>query len=151
MHQSIPDDSVVTSLYWLAFILTGCQDISIRVTAEVVSSGSGNLRRAVIIQSIAAQASQLRAACARYRRQARFDCELKLSTGLDAMPDFFEVRDALLAIDLFPRHALLLTFFEGFSVRDAASYLGSNEQSIRDARSDGVLALSRNMMPVLSL
>ena len=67
------------------------------------------------------------------------------------MPDFFEVRNALLAIDLFPRHALLLTVFEGFSVRDAAMCLGSNEESICDARIDGLQSLARNMTPVPSL
>lgn len=147
MHEPIPDDSVATGLYWLAFILTGSEDISVNVTSEVLSSASGNLRRAVVIHSIAAQEAELRRACDRYRPQIDYDCGSKLRTELDTLPDFFEVRDALRAIDVFPRYALLLTVFEGFSVRDAARCLDSTEQSIRDARSDGLLALARNMTP----
>ena len=146
MHESIPD-SVVAGLYWLAFILTGSEDISVSVTAEVLSSASGDLRRAVVAQSVATQESELRRARDRYQPRTDSCCESEFRAGLDAVPDFLEVRDALLAIDLFPRHALLLTVFEGFSVRDAARWLDSNEQSISDARSDGLLALARNMTP----
>ena len=145
MRESIPDDSAVTGLYWLAFILTGSEGISVNVTSEVLSSASGNLRRAVVIHSIAAQEAELRRARDRYRPQTDYDCGSELRTGLDTLPDFFEVRDALRVIDIFPRYALLLTVFESFSVRDAAKCLDSNEQAIRDARSDGLLALARNM------
>lgn len=151
MHESIPDNSVATGLYWLAFILTGSEDISVSVTAEVLSNARGNLRRAVVIQSVAAKKGELRRARDRYETQTDGECASEPIADLDAMPDFFEVRDALLAIDLFPRHALLLTLFEGFSVRDAARFLDSNEQSIRDARGGGLIALARNMAPVLSL
>jgi hypothetical protein len=151
MHESIADNSVVTGLYWLALILTGCEAISVNVTAEVLSTKSGNLRRAVVAQSVAAKESELRWARDRYQRQAEYGLESELRMGLDTMPEFFEVRDALLAVDLFPRHALLLTVFEGFSVRDAARCLDANEQSIRDGRGDGLVALAQNMTPVLSL
>jgi hypothetical protein len=151
MHESIPGDSVVTGLYWLAFILTGSEDISVSATAEVLSSASGNLRRAVITRSVAAQECELRWARDRYKRQTDYGFEIELRAGLDAMPDFCQVRNALLAIDLFPRHALLLTVFEGFSVRDAAKCLHSNEQSICDARIDGLMSLARNMAPVPTL
>jgi hypothetical protein len=141
----------VTGLYWIAFILTGCEATSVNVTAEVLSTKSGNLRRTVVIQSVAAKESDLRLARDRYQRQAEYGLVSEFRAGLDAMPDFFDVRNALLAIDLFPRYALLLTVFEGFSVRDAAMCLDSNEQSICDARSDGLLSLARNMTPVPSL
>jgi hypothetical protein len=167
MHESIPDDSVVTGLYWLAFILTGCEDISVSVTAEVLSMASGKeatcypseccpseiarLRRAVITQSVAAQQSELRWARGCYKRQTRYGYESELRTALDSMPSFFEVRNALPAIDLFPRLALLLTVFEGFSLREAAKCLDSNEESICDARSHGLLSLAWNMTRTITL
>ena len=151
MHESIPDKSVVAGLYWLAFILTGSEDISVNVTADVLSRASGNQRRAIVIQSVAAQEGELRLASDGYRPHSDDDCGSEPGAELDALPDFFEVRDALLAIDIFARHALVLTVFEGFSARDAARCLGSNEQSICDARGDGLIALARNMTPVRSL
>jgi hypothetical protein len=167
MHESIPDNSAVTGLYWLAFILTGCQEISVSVTAEVLSMETGNeatcypsnchlpeiarLRRAVVTRSVAAKESELRWARDRYKRQTDCGFGSEPGAGLDAMPDFFQVRNALLAIDLFTRHALLLTVFEGFSVRDAARCLHSNEQSICDACRDGLMSLARNVTPVPAL
>jgi hypothetical protein len=159
MLWSIPDNPVVTGLYWLAFILTGCEDISVSVTAEVLSMANGNehpseitrLRRAVITQSVAAKESEFRSARDSYKPQADYPFESELRAGLDAMPDFCQALNALLTIGLFPRHALLLTVFEGFSVRDAAKCLDSNEESIRGARRDGLMSLARNMTPVQSL
>ena len=151
MHESIPDNSVVTGLYWLAFILTGSEDISVNVTAEVLSSASGNLRRAVSFGRLPLRKPNCDGRATAIGCKPITTVSSELRAGLDALPDFFEVRDALLAIDLFPRYALLLTVFEGFSVRDAARCLDSNEQSIRDARSDGLLALARNMTPDTSL
>jgi hypothetical protein len=160
MHESIPDNGAMTGLYWLAFILTGCRETSIGVMAEVLSMGYPpeyhpseivRLRRAVVTQSVAAKESELRWARDRYERQTDRGFEDQLGAGLDAMPDFFQVRNALLGIDLFTRHALLLTVFEGYSVRDTARCLQSNEQSICDARRDGLMSLSRNLSPVLTL
>lgn len=151
MHESIPDQAVVAGIYWLAFLLNGSENISVDITSDVLASASGNMRRAAILRSIAAQEGELRNSHDRYRKQTECDCQNELRAGLDALPDFVAVREALLAMELFPRYALLLTAFEGFSVRDAATCLDSCEQSIIDARNEGVLVLARNMTPALSL
>jgi hypothetical protein len=172
MQEPVPNNSVVTGLYWLAFLLTESQEISTRVIVEVLSSENGieamchpsncnpsichraaitRLRRAVIARSLAAKASELAWARDQYEGNRNYNLERAFSRGLDVIPDFRRVQQALLAIDLFPRYALLLTVFEGLSVREAATFLHSDRRSICEARTGALVSLARNVACVPSL
>jgi hypothetical protein len=172
MQEPVPNNSVATGLYWLAFLLTECQEISTRVIVEVLSTETGieamchpsnchpsnchrapltRLRRAVIAQSLAAKAGELAWERNQYKGKPDYEFEREFRKGLDKIPDFRRVQEALLAIDLFPRHALLLTVFEGLSVQEAATFLHSDRHSICEARTDALVSLARNMACVPSL
>ena len=167
MQQTVPNNSVVTGLYWLAFLLTESQEISATVIAEVLSTENGieamchasnchqstmtRLRRAVIAQSLAARAGELAWARDEYKGQPDYEFGHEFSPGLDIIPDFCRVQQELLAVDLFPRYALLLTVFEGLSVQEAATLLCCDRYLICGARTDALVSLARNMACVPSL
>jgi DNA-directed RNA polymerase specialized sigma24 family protein len=56
-----------------------------------------------------------------------------------------ELERAVLAIDAFPRCALLLTVFEGLSIEDAASLLNAGEALVKLAQSVGFVQLTRSI------
>ena len=56
-----------------------------------------------------------------------------------------QLERALLAIDAFPRCALLLSVFEGLSLEDVAILLGSERNLVRKARMIGLQEITRNL------
>ena len=56
-----------------------------------------------------------------------------------------EIESALLAIDVFPRCALLLSIFEGVSMHDAVILLGSDQNLVRKALVTGLRELTGNL------
>ena len=52
---------------------------------------------------------------------------------------------ALLAIDIFPRCALLLSLFENFPLEDAATLLNEDPKLVAAARTIGLVELVRNL------
>ena len=56
-----------------------------------------------------------------------------------------EFEQAVLALDVFPRCALLLTVFERLSIRDTAILVGADEAMVRKARRLGLIDLTRNI------
>ena len=59
--------------------------------------------------------------------------------------DRFQLERALMAIDVFPRCALLLTIFDGLSIEDTVILLGANKKQIKAAQAIGLNELSRNL------
>ena len=74
------------------------------------------------------------------RREAEYGELQQLAAELAA-----ELEKALLAIDLFPRSALLLRVFEGFGMADAATLLDANPALIRKAQAIGLCELTTNL------
>ena len=171
MQEAVPNNSVVTGLYWLAFLLTECPETSTTVIVEVLSTENGieamhawnshpsichrpaitRLRRAAIARSLAAKAGELAWERDQHRAQPDYEFEREFIRGLDVIPDFRQVQKALLAIDPFPRYVLLLTVFEGLSVREAATLLCCDRHLICEARTDALVSLARNIACVPSL
>jgi hypothetical protein len=56
-----------------------------------------------------------------------------------------QLESALLAIDVFPRCALLLSVFEGMSLEDVGILLNSERDLVRTAQMIGLLELTRNL------
>ncbi len=146
-------------LYRLAFLMTGDRTRSLDLILEAIDSGDGAdsffsswmlawSQRLVIAKALAGIRDELAASARRTAslpnerfalpsRSRRFDP--------DADGAGSQVESALLAIDVFPRCALLLTVFEGMSPEDAAILLNVDRDLVRKARIIGLQELTRNL------
>jgi len=144
-------------LYWLAFLLTGEQDISVDIAADAVVSGLdarpsfnewmlGWQRRLVIGKALTAIRDQLRNSALR-TQLARVNGRAMPPSNwsLDPGTTKADLQQALLAIDSFPRAALLLLTFEGLRMSDAASLLDAEPALIRKAQAIALYELTANL------
>ncbi|HTW65745.1 MAG TPA: hypothetical protein VME17_14055 [Bryobacteraceae bacterium] len=157
------DDSTnyVADLYWLAFLLTGRQDVSIEIASDTAVSADyaspffsdwmrGWQRRLVIGRALTAIHDEL-ANSARQTQLALIDCHAGGSAApqrngsLHPGASKADLQQALLAIDLFPRAALLLLVFEGLRMADAATLLDADPTLIRKAQAIGLRELTANL------
>lgn len=146
----------VTSLYWLAFLLTGARDISIDVAADAaLSQAAANpffatwirawTRKIVIAKAVSAIRDELRASVHR-TELARVPGPAPLQKwSLPASTTKTQIEQALLAVDLFPRAAVLLSIFEGMSIADAATILDADVTLVRKAQAIGLRELTNNL------
>lgn len=148
-------------LYWLAFLLTERQDLSIEIAADTVVSRDdassffpdwmrGWHRRLVIGRALTEIHEELKDS-ARRTQLARANSS---SWGSAAAPRNWslspdttkaDLQRALLSIDPFPRAALLLLVFEGIRLADAAVLLDADPVLIRKAQAIGLRELAANL------
>jgi hypothetical protein len=144
-------------LCWLAFLLTSDRGLSVDMTLETVGVPDDATsffsfwmvawsRRVFIAKALAAIRVELAASA---RRTASQRAEKALfpprNWTLDRNTMKVQLESALLAIDAFPRCALLLSVFEGMSVEDAAILLNSEPGLVRKAQVIGLRELTRNL------
>jgi hypothetical protein len=159
--QSMPEQSKnrAAALYRLAFLMTGDRVRSLEATLEAIDSGDGTdsffsgwmlawSRRLVIAKALAGFQDEL-GASARRTASLRNDESALPSRNRLFDPDGdgagSQVESALLAIDLFPRCALLLTVFERMSPEDVAVLLDVDRDLVRKARIIGLQELTRTL------
>jgi hypothetical protein len=141
-------------LYWLAFFLTGRQDVSIELAADtavqqayanqfVADLMRAQSRRILIGRALAAIHDELVESACRTKLMEIECVPLRKSCLLD--PDEAELRRALLAIDVFPRAALLLLIFEGVRIADAVDLLNAGPDLIRKAEAIGMRELANSL------
>jgi hypothetical protein len=141
-------------LHWLAYLLTGSQDRSIQAFASALDSEDYEnpaladfmvswSRKLVIAASLDTIRPELRESAWRTARAEDPDpatlAALRPAGSQQMTTPNFE--RAVLAIDLFPRCALLLTVFEKLSLDDAALLLNADRALVRKAQSQGLLEL----------
>ncbi len=128
-------------LYWLAFLLTGDREASVDVAIDALDFADGAnpsfstwmvawSRRVVIAKALTVIRDELAASAHRTASKPAEKSALphqNWGPGRDTTKVVLE--RALLAIDVFPRCALLLAVFEGMSVEDAATLLDSDRDS----------------------
>jgi hypothetical protein len=154
--------SDATDLYWLAFLLTGRRDVSIDIAADAaVSEDYPNSffadwmrdwrRRLVIGQALTAIHAEL-ADSARRTKQARVDAAATSQRDWSTRPAVTkaDLERALLAIDVFPRAALLLLVFEGMGIADVAALLEADPALVKKAQVIGLQELTARLAPVLA-
>jgi DNA-directed RNA polymerase specialized sigma24 family protein len=146
----------VTDLYWLAFLLTGARDISIDIAADAaLSQAAVNpffatwfrawSRKIVIAKAVAAIRDELRASVRR-TEVARVHGPAPLQNwSLPASTTKTQIERALLAVDLFPKAAVLLSIFEGISSADAAAVLDADVTLVKKAQAIGARELTANL------
>ena len=144
-------------LYWLAFLLTGQREPSVDLADEVLDFQDGAnpffstwmlawSRKAVIARTLATIRDELAVSA---RRTASKRVEMSAlpprDWALDRDTAKIQLERALLAIDVFPRCAVLLSVFEGAPLDDVAILLNSDLDSVRHARMSGLVELTRNL------
>jgi DNA-directed RNA polymerase specialized sigma24 family protein len=144
-------------LHWLAFLLTGDRQISIDIAIEALAAPDdtspfftgwmqGWSRRIVIAKALAAVRKEL-AESARRIESARWDRSgtAPRTWSLDPRATRARLEEALLAIDVFPRAALVLTIFEGVRIADAAVLLDVSVELLRKAQAIGLRELTGHL------
>jgi DNA-directed RNA polymerase specialized sigma24 family protein len=146
-------------LYLLAFLLTGHRDVSIDIAADAaVSDDHPNSffanwmrdwrRRLVIGKALTAIRDEL-SDSARRTKQAHIDTAAAWQRNWSTRPVVTkaELERALLAIDVFPRAALLLLVFEGMRIADAAILLEADPALVKKAQVIGLHELTASLAP----
>lgn len=143
-------------LYWLACLLTGDRTLSIEIASDAVPSDNQEnpffatwmrswSRRIVIAKALAAIRDDL-AASAR-RTMLAGEQQPALPYGWSLGPEMTKggIEKALLAIDAFPRAAVLLLVFERIRLADAATLLDADANLVRKAQAIGLRELTANL------
>jgi DNA-directed RNA polymerase specialized sigma24 family protein len=144
-------------LYWLAFLLTGHRGLSVDATLEALVLPEDDnpffsawmlawSRRVFIAKALAAIRDELAASARETASERAEEAALPprnwtLARGTTKV----QLESALLAIDVFPRCALLLSVFEGMSLEDAAILLDADRDLVRKAQIIGLRELTLNL------
>jgi DNA-directed RNA polymerase specialized sigma24 family protein len=147
----------LADLHWLAYLLTGSREPSFDIAVETAASGdpagpyfsnwmAAWSRRVVIAKALAGIHDQLAESARRIEMKRVHKAELPpRDWSLDRGTTKSEIENALLAIDLFPRAALLLTVFEGVSAADAAVLLDASRELVAKGRTIGLQEMTANL------
>lgn len=154
-------DELFSSLCWLAFLVTENWRLSVEIVCSVFDPEDAyeslprqriiKPRRLVAAAAIAAIKAELPKSARRTERAVEADWKRliePLSGDCSRRSQFTKaaLQQALLAIGIFPRCALLLTVFEGLPIEDAALLLGENEALVRGAVGLALLQLTQNLL-----
>lgn len=147
-----------SELLWLAYLLTGDRASSVDAVAAAMDlDDAGNpffrnwmiswSRKLVIAKALSVVEGEMAESAERTRRR---NCPRPAELpgrrwSLDPAAGKVELERALLAVDLFPRCAVVLTVFEKVSEEDAASLLNADRQLLRTAKAVGLAELTWNL------
>jgi hypothetical protein len=145
-----------SELYALAFLLTGNADRSIEAfgraldVEEEENPAFGEFmnswaRKLVIVEALGAIKVDLRTSKQRVARMAEEDIATNPKWHRRPYIGREEFEEAVIAIDAFPRCAMLLTIFEGMSIQAASVLLHADDALTRKAQQIGVVQLTRNL------
>ena len=149
--------TLMANLYWLAFLLTGNPRLSVDVTLEAVASQDDAnpffsawmlawSRRVFIAKALAGIRDELaRSARRTASKRAERVALPPRNWSLNRDTTKVQLESALLAIDVFPRCALVLSVFERMSLEDVGILLNSERALVRTAQMIGLLELTRNL------
>jgi len=157
MHQSSEVITRAADFHWLAFLLTDSHDLSVEIAVETVEAVDDSnpyfstwmsswARRLVIAKALAKVRDDVAASARRTEsmRPGKMPA-IPQDWKLDPHATKAQIQEALLAIDLFPRAALLLSMFEGMSVHDAAVLLDAQPDLVKKGRAIALRELTSNL------
>jgi hypothetical protein len=144
-------------LYWLAHLLTGSRDASFQAVvdaAELQQEANSFFakwvlcwsRKIAIAKSLGAIREEIHTSARRTESAALHD-DVRLHRGwsLSSETNKVELEPALLAIDVFPRCALVLSILEGLPLDDVATLLNEDRELVKTARAIGLEQLTRRL------
>jgi hypothetical protein len=142
-------------LYSLAFLLTGNADRSVEAFNRALDFDEENpsfgkfmdswARKLIIAEALGTIRTELRASRQRTARMA--EEEVPTDAKWKRRPDISreEFEEAVIAIDAFPRCAMVLTIFEGMSIQAASVLLNEDRALTLKAQRTGIVELTRNL------
>jgi len=141
------------NLHWLAFLLTGRRDLSVDIATDASASRyeaspyfvnwmHSWSRRLVIAQALTAIRVELAESARRTELAPLEHRQGSREALLDGFTTKQQIEDALLAIDAFPRAAVLLLIFEGLPMPDVLVLLDAGETLVRKALAIGIRELT---------
>jgi DNA-directed RNA polymerase specialized sigma24 family protein len=149
------EQTTAADLRWLATLLTANPETAASVTAEATAGDDNRFfsgwmrawsRRVVIAKSLARVRSELAASICRLTLcEDRIPAAPPHHWALDQSTSRLDLQRALLAIDVFPRAAVLLLLFEGVPLADAAVLLDVEPELVRKGQVAGVVELTMNL------
>lgn len=144
-----------SELYSLAFLLTGSADRGVEAFNRALDFDEDNpsfgefmsswARKLVIAEALGTMRTELRASSKRVARASEVESagDPKLQRRPYIGREEFE--EAVVAIDALPRCAMLLTIFEGMSIKTASVLLNQDEALTRKAQRMGIVELTRTL------
>jgi DNA-directed RNA polymerase specialized sigma24 family protein len=147
----------MVDLYWLAFLLTGHSESSVEIAIESFDSQdeaspffstwmTAWSRRVVIAKALNSTRKELVDSANRTKSApaGKFAFPPRDWT-LNPATTKAQLEAALLTIDVFPRCALVLSFFEKASLEDTAVLLNADRSLVGKAQAIGLQELNRNL------
>ena len=151
------DAGRMVDLYWLGYLLTGDRERAVRTVIEVLDlhdaanpffqSWMVQWSRKIFISKVIGRMvpetgpSALRTQLKRLQASTKGLGQPNLGPGAGKA----ELERALLAIEPFPRCAVVLSVFEKLAIPDVATLLNSDCESVKTATAIGLIQLSRNL------
>lgn len=154
--KSEPLSGAVRDLHWLAFLLTGRRDLSIDIAVDaIVSQDSASpyfatwmsawSRRLVLAKALGAVRGELTESARRTKHTSVNRETPSREWSLSRSTSKADIEEALLAIDLLPRAAVVLLTFEGVALADAAALLDADAALIAKAHAIGLREFVANL------
>jgi hypothetical protein len=144
-------------LYWLGYLLTGEPERSVQAVIETLEMPDAanpffeswmiTWSRKIFIAKVLGYVSTRTNTSELRNRLRQLQTEMGRSriSGIDQAAGKAELERALLAIETFPRCALLLSVFERLPIGDVAILLNSDRESVKTATAIGLIELARNL------
>ena len=156
-RQKMVDDlkKEAADLFWLCFLLTGRQDLSIEIATDAVAEDdsrsffadwiNGWSRKIALAKALGAIRDEI--AQEARRTQVAADAQSGPVPGILREDSITKPRieKALFAIDLFPRAVLVLSIFEGLPMADLVTLLDVDVPLIRKAQAIGLQQFTSNI------
>jgi hypothetical protein len=145
-----------SELYWLALLLTANTDRGVQAFDRALdfaadeNPGFGGFmnewaRKLVIVEALGTIRKELRASIERTKRLDAADGGWARPVLTKPEIDREAFEEAVMAIDAFPRCAMLLTIHEGMPIGAVSLLLNADEALTRVAQRIGIVQLSRNL------
>lgn len=144
-----------SELYSLAFLLTGNADRGVEAFNRALDAEEDNpafdgflnawARKLIVVEALGTIATELLLSKQRVARAAEDEAPAGSRLQARAYIGREDFEEAVIAIDAFPRCAMLLTIFEGMSIRTASVLLNADEALTRKAQRIGILQLTRHL------
>jgi len=147
----------LNDLYWLGYLLTGDRERSVQAVIDHLDIHSADnpffehwmlaWSRKIFIAKVLASARAEVEASAQHTKVRHSASAASKGDGWtpDPVAGKAELEQALLAIDTFPRCAVLLMAFEKLSIEDAATLLDADRELVVKAYAFGLSELTKNL------
>jgi hypothetical protein len=157
MRGTEQDYKHLADLYWLAFLLTGDQEVSVAMVIEEFESLEDScalrcpsirakMRKSIIEKALTAVGVEAGETVSASSSRSLTPVAPTRAGRHGVRISWEQLKAALLHLDLFSRRILLLTVFQGYTLQEAAGLLTRDVTLVADVRSIALLELTRFLL-----